>query len=289
MKPMRYPSLAGLALLASLTMLASIFGAGAADAQVGGDLNISPKRVVFEGAQKSSTVFVYNRGGSAVSYKIELIDRVMTPDGQIRAADELAKTADGAAAAARLKSAAAMIQYTPRRVTLAPGQSQTIRLRMLAPTALADGEYRTTLTVSALPPEDAGLTAEQAVDAAGRELSVKVIALFGVSIPLIVRRGPHEVHAAFQDAKVDRTGLHLMLLRQGAGSIYGDIELHRGGAKGEVVGALKGVGVYEEVDRRPLDVTLTKPVVPGEALTLLFRDDDAKAGTVLASEALKAS
>ena len=182
-----------------------------------------------------------------------------------------------------------MIQYTPRRVTLGPGQSQTIRLRMLAPTGLAEGEYRTTLTVSALPPEDAGLTAEQAVDASGRELSVKVIALFGVSIPLIVRRGPHEVHAAFQDAKVDRTGLHLVLLRQGVGSIYGDIELHRGGPKGEVVGALKGVGVYEEVDRRPLDVLLTKPVVPGEALTLLLRDDDAKAGTVLASEALKAS
>jgi P pilus assembly chaperone PapD len=283
MKFMRFPSLAGLALLASLPI------AGPAHAQVGADLNISPKRVVFEGAQKSSTVFVYNRGEAAVSYKIELIDRVMTPDGQIRATDELAKTADGAAAAARLKSASAMIQYTPRRVTLAPGQSQTIRLRMLAPAALADGEYRTTLTVSALPPEDAGLTAEKAVDASGRELSVKVIALFGVSIPLIVRRGPHEVSAAFQAARVDRTGLHLVLLRQGVGSIYGDIELHRGGPKGELLGALKGVGVYEEVDRRPLDVMLTKPVASGEALTLLFRDDDTKAGTVLASEGLKAS
>lgn len=289
MKQMRSSFLAGLALLAALPILALLFAAGPAHAQVGADLNISPKRVVFEGAQKSSTVFVYNRGGSAVSYKIELIDRVMTPDGQIRATGELAKTADGAAAAARLKSAAAMIQFTPRRVTLAPGQSQTIRLRMLAPAGLADGEYRTTLTVSALPPEDAGLTADQAVDASGRELSVKVIALFGVSIPLIVRRGPHEVRAAFQDAKVDRTGLHLVLLRQGVGSIYGDIELRRGGAKGEVVGALKGVGVYEEVDRRPLDVMLTKPVAPGEKLTLLFRDDDAKAGTVLASDALIAS
>jgi len=90
MKQMRFPSLAGLALLASLPIV------GPAHAQVGADLNISPKRVVFQGAQNSSTVFVYNRGGSAVSYKIELIDRVMTPDGQIRAADELAKTADGA-------------------------------------------------------------------------------------------------------------------------------------------------------------------------------------------------
>jgi P pilus assembly chaperone PapD len=269
-----------------LALFVAVAFAAPARAQVGADLNISPKRVVFEGAQKSSTVFVYNRGATSATYKIELIDRVMTPDGQIRSVKDLAGTPDDTASVARLKTASTMIQYTPRRVTLAPGQSQTIRLRLLAPATLADGEYRTTLTVSALPPDDAGLTAEQLAQAGGGELSVKVIALFGVSIPLIVRHGPHEIHASIAGASADRKGLHLVLERQGVGSLYGDIEVRRGGPKGEVVGALKGVGVYEEVDRRPLDVMWIKPVAPGEALTLLFRDDDAKAGAIMASEAL---
>jgi P pilus assembly chaperone PapD len=271
---------------ASLALSAAMAFAGPAQAQVGADLNISPKRVVFEGAQKSSTVFVYNRGAASATYKIELVDRVMTPDGQIRSVKDLTGTADDAASVARLKTASTMIQYTPRRVTLAPGQSQTIRLRMLAPATLADGEYRTTLTVSALPPEDAGVTAEQLAQPGGGELSVKVIALFGISIPLIVRHGGHEIHASITGASADSRGLHLVLERQGVGSLYGDIEVRRGGPKGDVVGALKGVGVYEEVDRRPLTVMWIKPVAPGEALTLLFRDDDAKAGTILASEAL---
>lgn len=252
-------------------------------AQIGSELNISPKRVVFAGAQGSATVFVFNRGNSATTYRVDLIDRIMLPDGQIVTSDEAAKTPEGRVARARFKTAAKMIDFTPRRVTLGPGKTQTIRVRLLRPAALAAGEYRTTLTVSALPPESAGLTADQAVTTTTGEVSMRVFALFGVSIPLVVRQGPHPVFASISAAEVVGGKFRLVLGHTGAGSVYGDIEIRRGSAKGEVVGAIKGIGVYEEADSRPLAGDLYGKVKPGERLVMLFRDDDGEVGKIQAS------
>ena len=84
-------------------------------AQIGSELNISPKRVVFAGAQGSATVFVFNRGSSPATYRVDLIDRIMLPDGQIVTSDEAAKTPEGRAALARFKTAGKMIDFTPDR------------------------------------------------------------------------------------------------------------------------------------------------------------------------------
>jgi hypothetical protein len=271
---------------AGLALLISLSAAVSGQAQVGADLNISPKRVAFEGAVRSTTVYIYNRGSEPAAYKIDLVDRVMTPDGQIRAMDDITKDPKAAGETARFKSALPMIQYTPRRVTLAPGQSQTVRLRLLRPADLVDGEYRTTLTVSSLPPEDVGLTAEQAVKPGGGELSIKVIPLFGISIPVIVRQGAQTTAARLENVVLKASQLHLDIGRTGSGSLFGDIEVHRNDAKGAIVGLVKGVGIYPEVDRRSIELTLNGPVAAGEKLFLLYRDDDTRPGTMLASESL---
>ena len=50
-----------------------------------------------------------------------------------------------------------------------------------------------------------------------------------------------------------------------------------------MVGAIKGIGVYEEADSRPLVGDLYGKVKPGERLVVLFRDDDAETGKIQAS------
>jgi len=125
-----------------------------------GDINISPKRVVFGPNGRGATVYVFNRGTAPATYSIAVVDRAMMPDGRIEAIDDVNKNAAEASVAARVKSAKSLVIFTPRRVTLQPNESQTIRLRALRPSNLALGEYRTHLTVTALPPEDVGLTAE---------------------------------------------------------------------------------------------------------------------------------
>src|SRR5262245_15322685 len=144
--------------LAALACVAS-----SAFADTGADLNVSPQRVVFAPNARSSTIYVFNRGDAPATYTISLTDRVMTPDGQVRDASEPQVQTAAASEIARLQSAQPLLAYAPRRVTLQPGESQAVRIRALAPAELPDGEYHTHLTISTVPPETAGLTAEEAV------------------------------------------------------------------------------------------------------------------------------
>jgi P pilus assembly chaperone PapD len=267
-------------------------------AQVGGDLNVSPKRIVFAPNLRNGTVIVFNQGASAVTYDVTVVDRAMLPDGEIieQAAAAARVNTPDADIAKRVKSAADMMVYTPHRVTLAPGQSQTIRVRVSRPDDLAAGEYRTHLTITAVPPENAGLTAEQAASGAPGQLAVKVTALFSLSIPLIVRQGDADVSAGMDNIHVEHGGgadnngqtLALDLVRKGKSSVYGDVEVRSAKGGAQPVGVIRGVAVYPEIDHRAVRVILTRPVASGDKLTVVFKDDDTQPGRVLATETITA-
>lgn len=267
----------------------------ATGAKVGaGNINLSPKRVTFDAAGHAQTVYVFNRGTAPETYSVALVDRVMMPDGRIvNPADEV-KDTQAAALAAKLKSPKDFIVFTPRRVTLGPGESQVIRLRPMKSGDLAEGEYRTHLTITQVPPEDTGLTAEQAAGAANsKEVSVRIIPLLSISIPVILRQGAVDVRAGLQSARVEEkrepagtTGVvALDLVRLGANSVYGNIEVRDGD---DLLGAVRGVAVYTEIDRRPVQIALTHPPRHGEKLSITFIDDDTQPGKELAQVALVA-
>ena len=253
---------------------------GPVAAQVGADLNISPKRVVFEPGERSATVYIFNQGDREATYTVELVDRIMLGDGQIVAA---ADRPDVTVASAREQ-----VQYTPRRITLQPRESQAIRVRARPGDG---GEHRTHLTVTALPSEDAGFTVEQAVQPGSDEVAVQVVALFSVSIPVIVRDAAPDARAAIENLSIapGETGqvLSLDLVRLGDNSVYGDVEVRVGGDESApLTTAVRGVAVYTEIGRRQVALLLTEPLVAGQTITVLYRDDDAKPGEILATATL---
>ncbi|MBC6981960.1 molecular chaperone [Caulobacter sp. 17J80-11] len=271
--------------LALLTCLVVGVAGSRASTPVGADLNLSPKRLVFDDAGRSATLFVFNQGDQPATYNIELIDQAMTPEGRI---ERLGDT-PGAAEAAGVRSAKPLVTFTPRRVTLGPQQSQTVRLRILRPADLQPGEYRSHLLVTAVPPQDTGLTADQAAaGGSSQELSVRVVAVFSLSIPVIVRQGAPDVNAGIEGvryAAADPQILNLELVRKGASSLYGDVEVEaqRPGKPAEKIGGVRGVGVYPEIGRRALRVPLSRAPAAGERLTVTYRDDDTHPGAALAT------
>ena len=273
----------------AVAVLTSLIAAPAM-AQVGADLNISPRRVTFDDSERAATVYVFNQGDEPATYTVELVDRLMQPDGQIVAQAD-------APDAPHSPSAQPFIQYTPRRVVLQPKQSQVIRVRVRPPAGDTAGEYRTHLTVTALPPEDTGFTAAQAAETDPNGVALQVTALFSVSIPLIVREGAVDARAAIQNVSrlpasegAANGALRLDLVRLGANSVYGDVEIHAGqGATDRVVGLVRGVAVYPEIERRTLTAPLAEAVAEGEALRIVYRDDDAHVGAELATASLPAS
>src|SRR5579859_6481197 len=264
------------------------------------DLNISPKRLVLDQTSRAGAVYVFNRGSRPATYAVSLDDKVMTPDGRIRSLEEAAGAAEGAATIARARSARSMIVFTPHRVTLEGGSSQVVRLRVLRPVGLAAGEYRAHLTVKELPLESVGLTADQAAANENGSLAIQITTLLAVSLPVIVREGPPDVRAGIEGVSYAIAAappsaaagspariatVSLQLLRQGQSSLFGDVEIRKmaGGKPGELVGALRGVGVYTEIDRRAVEVPLARVPSAGARLAVIFRAEDAKPGEDLAT------
>jgi P pilus assembly chaperone PapD len=269
--------------------------AAPATSDVGANLNISPKRLTFDVSKRSATVFIFNQGTAPATFDIAVVDRVMLPSGQIMPVAEAQAHPEYKSEVDRQKSAAGMILITPRRAVLAPGKGQTIRVRV-APDADAQGEYRSHLTVTTVPPRDLGTTADQAAAGNPGELRVIINSVFGISIPLIVRLGTPDIRAGIENAKLSYADISpdgiaaakrtpvvtIDLVRSGANSLFGNVEIHSQTHGGNLIGIAKGVGVYTEIDRRTLRVPLTRAPEQGEVLQATFVDDDSAAGKLLA-------
>jgi hypothetical protein len=262
----------------------------------GANLNISPKRLVLDRNRRTGTIFVFNQGSAAGTFDISLVDRVMLPDGQILAIADVQTNPQAKAVADRVKSAKELLQVSPRRITLNPGQGQTIRLRVSgAPDDPASVELRTHLTISSLPPRESGTTAEQAAENAPTgQLRFQINALLGLSIPAIVRMTEPDVRAAIQNPRIteERLGgpnaaptpvLTVELVRQGTSSLFGNVEIRvQGPERTAPLGVARGVGVYTEIDRRTIQVPLLRTPQAGERLEVTFTDDDSAPGRLLA-------
>jgi P pilus assembly chaperone PapD len=270
--------------------------AQAAAAPSGANLNISPKRVTFDRNHRSATVYIFNQGSAPGTFDISLIDRVMTGDGQILPVTEAQAKPETKAVADRVQSAQAILQVAPRRVTLAPGQGQTIRLRITgAPTDATATELRSHLTIATLPPREAGTTADAAAaNAQTGQLRFQINALLGLSIPAIVRLGDLDVRAGLENPHVslermngpngpETPALSLDLVRLGTNSLFGNIEVRiQGQPKSPALGLSRGVGVYTEIGRRVMHIPLSRAPAPGEHLEVTFTDDDTSPGKLLA-------
>lgn len=296
---------------ALFTALALLTFVGAADAwgqqpsapppvsvtTVGANLNITPKRVTFDPQRRTASVYIFNQGTAAATFDIAMVDRAMLPDGQIVAVADTAERPEAKAVADKVASAKDMLLVSPRRATLAPGQGQTIRLRVASVPQDAKGEYRTHLTVTTIPPPSVGTTAEDVAGGAGNELRFQITSVFGLSIPAIVRVSEPDVRAAIENAHIEYVDLSsdgrsdpkrtpvmaFDLVRVGANSLFGNVEVRAAGKRGDPIGVARGVGVYTEIDRRSMRVPLTRAPAAGEKLEVTFTDDDTSPGKLLAT------
>jgi len=250
---------------------------------VGANINITPRRVIFDRTKRTEAVYVFNQGTTPVTVDVALVDNAMLPSGEIVPVARLGER--GAQdLAARVQSARPMLLAAPSRLTLPPGQGRTVRVRATLPEGGNAAEYRSHLTVTTIPAADSGLTAEQAAAAEKGELVLRIQSVFGISIPLIVRSGEPDATGSIGpiSATSSRDGPALLvpLLRKGSTSLYGNIELRT--AK-EVVGIVRGVAVYAEADERTAVVPLLRPLRKGETVTAIYTTDDVRKSAPIAT------
>lgn len=219
-----------------------------------GDLLVAPTRVVLEGSKRSAELTLLNVGTKAATYRISFLEMEMTPEGELK---ELATPPP------EKKLSSKLIRYSPREVLLEPGVSQTIRLQVRKPAELATGEYRSHLLLRAVPPAEEPLPEGEGED---RTFQIRLIPVFGVTIPVIVRHGSVSGEALLSGLEVapgpDGSAVaRLTIGRTGSASLYGNLTVRYAppGGKESVVGELNGVGVYAELSERRLTVPLRPP------------------------------
>jgi hypothetical protein len=203
-----------------------------------GDLLLTPKRILFEGTKTSELINLANSGKDTAQYVISLIHLRMNPDGTF---EEISQAEAG------LYSAESYLRYFPRTVTLAPNEAQVIRMQLSKQTQMMPGEYRSHLYVRALAKATPlGETTEQT-----SSIAVKLVPVFGISIPIIIRVGESNTLSTITGLKLitsltETPSLSMELYRTGNMSIYGDIVVKHfaPGGKSTMVAEVKGLAVY---------------------------------------------
>ncbi len=233
--------------LFGLAALGGVMGAVPAQAQ--GDLLVAPTRVVMNGGG-SAEVVLSNIGSAPATYRITLELRRMDGDGDFSdVAEESANPVE--------RAALDMIRYAPRRITLLPGQPQAVRISARPAPDLPDGEYRVHMGFRAIP---AAMTPEEAAkEAATGGLSIRLTPVYGITIPVFVRKGRLEASAALANPRFvkdgEQTFVELDMSRTGQRSVFGMIEGKT--ARGEAVFQQRGIAIYPEVNQRKLRVPVT--------------------------------
>ena len=209
-----------------------------------GDLMVMPKRVVFDGKDRSHEVNIANTGNDTATYAISFIQYKMAEDGnfiQIEEAEEGQHFASD------------FIRYYPRRVTLAPNEAQTIKLQVTKTGEMSEGEYRSHLYFRAVEKETALAKEDLQQNTDGISINIKTV--FGISIPVILRKGNTKADVQLKNLQLDLSEnpiLSLDIVREGNRSLYGNftVSYKADGKTEKEIGKVNGISVYTPNSKR---------------------------------------
>lgn len=205
-----------------------------------GNLLVTPKRVVFEAGKRSEELNIANTGKDSATYVISFVQIRMKEDGsveQINQPDPEQNFADK------------YLRFFPRRVTLAPNEAQTVKVQFINPGDMKAGEYRSHLYFRAVPNQKP--LGEKESDNNNSSISVKLVPIFGISLPVIIRVGEPATKVDIADVKFKmddnvQPAIYFTFKRSGNMSSYGDVTVEYITASGKPVkvGIVKGLAVY---------------------------------------------
>lgn len=217
-----------------------------------GDLLITPRRVVFDGSKRSVDLNLANIGKDSATYAISLMQMRMKEDGSFETITEPDPDQ---------RFADRHVRFFPRSVTLAPNESQVVKIQLQRNNELTDGEYRSHLYFRSVPRLDPLGTPDARIDSSN--IAIRLTPIFGITIPVIIRSGQQsykitltDLGLAYENDALPR--LNMTLNRSGNISVYGDILVEHISPSGKVtrLGIASGVAVYTPNSLRKFQLNL---------------------------------
>lgn len=232
-------------------------------------LLVTPTRVTFDSRDRVEEVTLVNTSDEVRQYKLEWVEKTLSENNQYSNLSE-AEIADFAIASP-------YIRFSPRRVTLKPGESQKVKLLARRKSDMNKPEYRSHLRFTALP--TALTNADEDEEASGIQLKLNL--LLSYTIPVVLRTQATEVQVGIETIEFESINANnkqgdatVYITRKGNSSAYGNLTLlHRVGSNDafEPVGYTNGVNIFHEQSRNKLIIPWTeKPYSPAGEIKVIF-------------------
>lgn len=242
------------------------------------DLTIMPIRIVFENRDRSAELSIINTSKTTNTYRLEWGYRRAKEEGGYESLE------------APLESVfdpAKNLVFSPKQVTIPPGESQRVRISLRRPADLPDGEYRAHLVMKKI----SGTSGTQPVGVKGGapSLNVQMATNVGFSLPVIVRQGEYDAGATISDPQFIAPAspgqspvLSLMLNRTGIHSITGSVKVYWA-APGQdeiLVGQMNNINLFHELTKRKVGIELTEKAITSGTIHITFEGVDKNRGTI---------
>ena len=269
-------------------------GAEKAKPSLSGDLMITTKRVVIDKAHKTGELILINGGAAPHTYRVTLAYREMSSKGMVGV--RLEPRADD--------PPLDVVRWSPKQVTVGPGETQSIRISARPPAGFEKGELLYSLSIKALP--DLPSLSDEEAEAKARELNPDaepalrpvLRVAYSYSIPLVVRVGDLEPGKGRLSGLTLSPGSKLLTYRlarvAGETSLYGTISATATppvdpkslDPKDKVQTAVaKGIGLYLKVPERESVLAFEAPVPSKSKIRLEWTPEGAtKAESVVEVE-----
>lgn len=254
------------------------------------NVTVNPTRLIFEDGQRSATIRLINPDDQSATYRVSLINLEMNQTGDI---EEL-EAADSSEKRLESNFAQDLLRYSPRQVVLPPRQAQIVRVQLMLPPGLEAGEYRSHMLFQEISTQS---EAENESDAESG-INIALRAIYGVSIPIIVRQGETWAELEMTDLELRENTeigvpeLSLTINRSGNQSEYGDIEVSYVSNSGEksLIAAVRGTAIYTDVEKREYKIGLrnTKNIdLEDGILEVVYKKLSDEGGEILARSELE--
>lgn len=214
-------------------------------------LLVHPTIVMFEGRTRTASIYVVNRGDARGTFVVSWVDLSMTPEGGLRKQEEQPSW-----------SLQPHIRYSPRRMTLDPGETQLVKVALRRKEGVPPGEYYSHFKVLTLSSEDLeNPTAKKDNEA---ERRVNIVARSAMAIPVIWRNTQQEPKAVIESVVFDTAGnfrvseLQVGVRRLGKLSVRGFLHVVRPGEDDTEIPLADPVPlvIYPTVDVRTVPIQL---------------------------------
>ncbi|MFD1384728.1 molecular chaperone [Rhodanobacter aciditrophus] len=244
------------------------------------DILISPTRITLDERNRSAAITLINPGNETRAYRIGWKQLIALPQGGYRELTEQEKQ--------QFSSIERIIRVSPKQVTLQPGQRQTVKLLLRKQQGMMDGEYRSHLTLTALPPLEKKAAPKQ------QGPSFQLNMLTSYTLPILYREGKLSVNPSITNLSLVTqkdsgiTYIKVAFTHRDKFSSHGRLIAlwqPKGGSQRQV-GILNGYNLYPETPNAQIQFPWESFKLEPGTLTVRFEGQQEFSGQVFSTKTL---